>query len=63
VVLRFVMKMIAKKAGHATDTTRDYVYTDWSALDQFVDEIVGDRADPRRSSTSTSLEARSDPNF
>jgi menaquinone-dependent protoporphyrinogen IX oxidase len=33
------MKRIAKKAGAETDTSRDYEYTDWSALDRCVDEI------------------------
>jgi menaquinone-dependent protoporphyrinogen oxidase len=41
VLVRFVMKMIAKRAGQATDTSRDYVYTDWKGLDRFVDEITG----------------------
>jgi menaquinone-dependent protoporphyrinogen oxidase len=40
VLVRFVMKMIAKRAGHATDTSRDYVYTDWRALDRFLDEVA-----------------------
>lgn len=35
-LVRFVMKSIAKKAGAATDTSRDYVYTDWASLDEFV---------------------------
>ena len=38
-LLRFVMKQIAKKAGAETDTSRDYEYTDWAALDKFVDEF------------------------
>ena len=62
VVTRFVMKMIAKKSGHATDTSRNYDYTNWEALDAFVDEIAGDPTEPRRSSTSASEEVRSDPN-
>jgi menaquinone-dependent protoporphyrinogen oxidase len=39
-IVRFVMKRIARKAGGATDTSRDYEYTDWLALDRFADEIV-----------------------
>lgn len=39
-LIRFVMKQIAKKAGGDTDTSRDYVYTDWLALDRFVDELA-----------------------
>jgi len=34
---RLVMRRIARKAGGDTDTTRDYVYTDWAALRHFVD--------------------------
>ena len=39
-LVRFVMKRIAKSAGAETDTSRDYEYTDWAALDQFVDEFA-----------------------
>jgi menaquinone-dependent protoporphyrinogen oxidase len=41
-LLRFVMKRIAKEAGAATDTSRDYEYTDWVGLDRFVDELADD---------------------
>jgi len=34
---RLVMRRIAHKAGGDTDTSRDYVYTDWAALRHFVD--------------------------
>jgi menaquinone-dependent protoporphyrinogen oxidase len=40
VLLRFVMKRIARKSGGSTDTSRDHIYTDWQALDQFVDEFA-----------------------
>lgn len=40
VLLRFLMKRIARKSGGSTDTSRDHVYTDWQALDQFVDEFA-----------------------
>jgi len=39
-LIRFVMRRIARKAGAATDTSRDYEYTDWVALDHFVDELA-----------------------
>jgi menaquinone-dependent protoporphyrinogen oxidase len=32
---RYVMRRIAGKEGGDTDTSRDYEYTDWSALDRF----------------------------
>jgi menaquinone-dependent protoporphyrinogen oxidase len=40
IILRFVMKRIAKQAGAATDTSKDYEYTDWAALSRFIDEFV-----------------------
>jgi menaquinone-dependent protoporphyrinogen oxidase len=39
-LLRLVMRSIAKKSGGATDTSRDYDYTDWVGLDQFVEELA-----------------------
>jgi menaquinone-dependent protoporphyrinogen oxidase len=41
-LIRFVMKQIVKRAGGDTDTSRDYEYTDWVALDRFVEEFVGE---------------------
>jgi len=37
---RLLMKRIAKKEGRTTDTSRDYEYTDWNAVRQFVKEFV-----------------------
>jgi menaquinone-dependent protoporphyrinogen oxidase len=39
-VVRFVMKRIARQQGAPTDTSRDYVFTDWQRLDQFVNDLV-----------------------
>jgi menaquinone-dependent protoporphyrinogen oxidase len=39
-IVRFIMKRIAKKAGAQTDTSRDYEYTDWPALNRFVTEFA-----------------------
>ena len=39
-IVRFIMKRIAKKAGAATDTSRDYEYTDWLSLNRFIDEFA-----------------------
>jgi menaquinone-dependent protoporphyrinogen oxidase len=39
-VVRFVMKQIARHKGAPTDTSRDYVFTDWQQLDQFVQDLV-----------------------
>ncbi len=40
VLVRFVMKQIAKRTGAGTDTSRDYVYTDWAGLDRFVEDFA-----------------------
>lgn len=40
VIVRFVMKRIARKNGAPTDTSRDYELTDWAALDRFVGETL-----------------------
>ena len=37
---RLVMRVIAKRAGGDTDTSRDYVYTDWEALERFAGELA-----------------------
>ena len=39
-LIRFVMKRIARKAGAPTDTSRDYEFTDWSALDSFIGDAA-----------------------
>lgn len=39
-LIRFVMRRIAAAAGGDTDTSRDYEYTDWSAVDRFASEFV-----------------------
>jgi menaquinone-dependent protoporphyrinogen oxidase len=35
-IVRAVMKHIARKAHAPTDTSRDYEFTDWNAIDRFV---------------------------
>jgi menaquinone-dependent protoporphyrinogen oxidase len=42
VLMRFIMKWIAKESGGDTDTSRDYEYTDWVALDRFVEEFAAE---------------------
>jgi menaquinone-dependent protoporphyrinogen oxidase len=39
-LVRFVMKWIAKSEGGHTDTSRDYDYTDWVALDCYVEKLA-----------------------
>jgi menaquinone-dependent protoporphyrinogen oxidase len=59
---RFVMKLIAERRGGSTDTSRDWEYTDWSALDQFVAELdhMVERGRERTPETVGSHTARSD---
>lgn len=35
-ITRLVMRMIAERRGGDTDISRDFEYTDWNALDEFV---------------------------
>lgn len=49
VLVRWVMKRIARHEGGSTDTTRDHVYTDWNTLDHFIEAFVStleDKAAP-----------------
>lgn len=39
-LVRFVMKLIARKAGAPTDSSRNYEFTDWPAIDRFVDGVL-----------------------
>jgi menaquinone-dependent protoporphyrinogen oxidase len=39
-LIRFIMRRIVSMEGGDTDTSRDYEYTDWSALDRFAHEFV-----------------------
>ena len=39
VFTRWIMKRIVAKAGGDTDTSRDYVYTDWADLRRFADDF------------------------
>jgi menaquinone-dependent protoporphyrinogen oxidase len=39
-LVRFVMRRITAKEGGDTDTSRDYEYTDWPAVDRFAVELA-----------------------
>ena len=41
---RFVMKRIARKYGEDTDTSRDYEYTDWDAVERFAADVAAELA-------------------
>ena len=47
-LVRFIMKRIVRKQGGDTDTSRDYEYTDWAAVDrcalEFVEGVVQENA-------------------
>lgn len=60
VLERFLMKLIAKHSGGDTDTSRDYEYTDWAAVDAFarhfaghLDEVAGHAEARARRSTAS----------
>lgn len=39
-ITRLVMKFASRTAGRGTDTSRDYDYTNWSAVDAFMHQFV-----------------------
>jgi menaquinone-dependent protoporphyrinogen oxidase len=39
-VTRWIMKMISRRNGGPTDTSRDYDFTDWEAVDRFGRELA-----------------------
>ncbi len=39
-LIRFVMKRIARRAGAPTDVSRNDEFTDWPAIDRFVDRFL-----------------------
>jgi len=40
VLLRQVMRLIARMAGHATDASRDHEYTDWTQVERFAQRFA-----------------------
>ena len=39
-IVRAIMKRIARKAGAPTDTSRDYEFTNWTAVDRLAGELA-----------------------
>lgn len=37
---KFIMRLIAKRAGHSQDTSRDTEYTDWAKLKDFLKKFI-----------------------
>jgi menaquinone-dependent protoporphyrinogen oxidase len=48
---RFFMKRIARKEGGPTDTSRDYEYTDWDAVDRLADDFAAKLQVPHRAAS------------
>lgn len=38
-VTRWMMKLISRQTGRPTDTSRDWEFTDWGAVDQFARDL------------------------
>jgi menaquinone-dependent protoporphyrinogen oxidase len=38
-LMRVVMKLLSRRTGHPTDTSRDYILTDWTAVAAFADQV------------------------
>jgi menaquinone-dependent protoporphyrinogen oxidase len=56
-ILRFVMKRISQRGGHATDTSRDHEYTDWAQVQRFAASIAADLMVPSFPSMTTHAQA------
>jgi menaquinone-dependent protoporphyrinogen oxidase len=41
-LIRLIMRQIAARAGGDVDTSRDYEYTDWAAVDRFASEFAAE---------------------
>ena len=39
-VTRFIMKLISKKEGGSTDTSKDHEYTDWESVEHFAEKLL-----------------------
>lgn len=51
-LVRWLMKSIAKSEGSETDTSKDYVYTDWDSVDKFAAGFAQLLTGPAGGSTS-----------
>jgi menaquinone-dependent protoporphyrinogen oxidase len=58
---KLVMRMIAKRAGGDTDTSRDHEYTDWKGLDQFVTSMVAEIEETAGPDEAARLQTRLSP--
>lgn len=47
-LVRWVMKCISLKTGGPTDTSRDYDFTDWKAVDRFAEDVASELREEAR---------------
>ena len=44
--VRWLMKRIAKQAGHSTDTSRDHEFTNWDQVTRYAQRLLREQAEP-----------------
>jgi menaquinone-dependent protoporphyrinogen oxidase len=44
-ITRFIMKLVSKREGASTDTSRDHEYTDWVSVERFAEKIIVEMSD------------------
>ena len=59
--IRWLMVLISRREGGATDTSRDHEYTDWQAVDRFAAEFAAALPGDRRDLTQINIAARQSP--
>jgi menaquinone-dependent protoporphyrinogen oxidase len=52
--VRWMMRMISRRTGRPTDTSRDYDFTDWNEVDRFTAELAEALAAPEPAGVSVS---------
>ena len=55
-LIRFMMRLIVGAAGGDTDTSRDYEYTDWQAVDRFAADFASGLEAARTTSSRNAIE-------
>lgn len=50
---RWIVKSINGRRGGATDTSREYEFTDWQAVDRFAEDLTADLVSQARSAPAT----------
>lgn len=60
-LMRWMMKRISRSHGDETDTSRDFEYTDWTAVDRFAARMAVKLRPPRRWSSTTDEQEQVSP--